>query len=452
MFQRILLSVCIVVFMPFSGSTASLYGHAFKAGRAEHAGITIIAELQKAPALPVLHICGLVLLLTVFSIFFAFGRRHKVFFLVPVMAAFCFIAGADFGLSGLHTLTTADGSWTIPDISNGYYRIRFTAPNYYPQILNNFPANPEENRVPDIYLQAIPGTDPAPDPTPTQPESTPVPVMDNPTRLARGPDGRIFVTDARRGSVTIYDDNLQQRHAITGILNPLGIAVGADGWVYIGSRGKHSVEVFSPEYMYSHSIGQGELQMPSDIELDMEGNIYVADSASNAVRSYFSTGEARYTLVRPGTGSDNFQFPSCVVVGYFNSHQYRSGRLFIGDQGRGMIHVFDLSGTYIRSFGEPTSAFSENSSGKFARLQSLALNTSGQLYAVDDYLNLIEVFNAWDGTFLYSFGQFGTGPGDLNLPLDILWNADGTILVSNAGNQRLDIIPDTFRKVKGGVR
>jgi DNA-binding beta-propeller fold protein YncE len=45
---------------------------------------------------------------------------------------------------------------------------------------------------------------------------------------------------------------------------------------------------------------------------------------------------------------------------------------------------------------------------------------------------------ATDGTFLYRFGQTGSGPGSLDHPSGIAIDASGAIYVADSGNDRIE--------------
>jgi hypothetical protein len=113
------------------------------------------------------------------------------------------------------------------------------------------------------------------------------------------------------------------------------------------------------------------------------------------------------------------------------------------------VKVFDLQGNLLRSFG----GFVEKGGmmgttwyweGKFVSLQSLAVVMDGQgnplLHALDVYMNKVQILDANNGTYLNHYGEFGTGAGQLKLPLDIIINYSGDVIVANADNKRVEII------------
>jgi len=262
-----------------------------------------------------------------------------------------------------------------------------------------------------------------------------------PTRVAEGPDGRVYVTDPRVGSVFIYSASLQLAGELGGLASPLGVAVAQDGAIYVGCRGTKSVEVHNPQGDKLASIGAGQIEMPNDLALDRDGKLFVADSKANVVRVYSSTGVPLGQLGFDSNEGD-MHFPSAVAVGYrFDAVLgIEVGELYVADQGHSRIRVYDLSGNLLRVFGAYTPAFFGNWRGKFARLQSLAIDALGQVHAADCYMNKVQVLNALTGAYVRDYGAFGTGQGQLNVPLDILLTSSGQMIVANSGNRRVESI------------
>ncbi len=252
-----------------------------------------------------------------------------------------------------------------------------------------------------------------------------------PTRIAQGPNGNFYVTDPLSGAVFIYDASLNLTGELKDLDRPLGIAVDAAGNIFVGNNGRDNVEVYANGSLKS-TIDAGNIKMPNDMAIDLDGNLYVVDSLSNMVKVYSSSGIWLRNIGAPGSGSGELSFPVAVTIS--------SDRLYVADQGHAMVQVYGLSGNFVTSFGGPVEAFSSEYVGRFAKIQSLAFDAQGRLHTADSYLNIIQVFNADTGESLDAYGTFGKDIGQLNLPLDITITNSGQVLVTNAGNGRVEII------------
>ncbi len=261
-----------------------------------------------------------------------------------------------------------------------------------------------------------------------------------PTRIAKGPDGNFFITDALAGSVFIYDTNLNLSGELKNLDLPLGIAVDQAGTIFVGNNGRDNVEVYGNNGLLHSVIDSGNILMPNDMTLDQDGNLYVVDSLANTVKVYSALGNLLRSIGGPGDGDGEFKFPVSLTISYTQA----SGQLYVADQGHGKIQVYDLLGNYLRSFGEKIPAFSSTWEGRFTRLQSLSFDSTGRLHAADCYLNKIQILNSVTGEFINSYGSFGSAAGQLNLPLDIIVINPGLTVVANNGNHKVENLAYTM--------
>jgi DNA-binding beta-propeller fold protein YncE len=260
-----------------------------------------------------------------------------------------------------------------------------------------------------------------------------------PTRLAEGPDARIYVSDAQVGSVFVYSSDLSVVQELKGLDQPLAVAVGRGGAIYVGSRGRAAIEVYTPGGAKLFDIGRGQIPMPNDLAFDRDDLLYVVDSLSDRVRVYRTDGSPVRSIGGSGDADGQLDFPVAVAISYHNG----PGELYVADQGHGRVQVFDLEGHFLRGYGEKVEAFSgpsANWEGKFVRIQSLAIDALGRLHAADSYLNKVQILDADTGAYIGSYGDLGTAVGELNVPLDIWITTAGEVLVANSGNARVDVV------------
>jgi DNA-binding beta-propeller fold protein YncE len=265
---------------------------------------------------------------------------------------------------------------------------------------------------------------------------SPAPAVANankyPTRLVWASDGRLYVSDALAGSVFLYErqPELTPVAEYENLAKPLGVALDASGTLYVGVDGRDRVEVYDAGGRLIATVGDGTIRMPNDLAFDAAGNLYVADSRSNRVWVYDSAG----ALLR-GIGQGELRFPVALAVS--------GAELYVADQGNYQIKVFDLQGNLLRILGDRVSqgSLGYKWKGKFVRLEAVAIDAAGRLHALDSQQGLIEVLDATTGAFLASYGEKGSGPGQLSLPMGIAINSAGETAVSDAENQRIEILP-----------
>lgn len=179
---------------------------------------------------------------------------------------------------------------------------------------------------------------------------------------------------------------------------PMGVAFGTEGRVYVADAGNNRICVFSRRGLFLFEFGEfgvakplpggdytwepGALNYPTGIDVDEDGNVYVAD--------------------------------------------------FRNDQ----IQVFDSEGRFLRRFPDPTLPVGKGSSGQDGTgiaVTDVAVR-GDRVYATDAFQ--VFVFSK-EGEVLAQFGKPGPAPGDLDHPNGIAVGQDGTIYVADSNHNRV---------------
>jgi hypothetical protein len=74
------------------------------------------------------------------------------------------------------------------------------------------------------------------------------------------------------------------------------------------------------------------------------------------------------------------------------------------------------------------------------KAQSLLVDKYARVHACDSYMSIVQILDPDTGSYVDSYGSFGKGTGELNLPLDIAIDDLGRVAVANSGNGRIEII------------
>ena len=111
-------------------------------------------------------------------------------------------------------------------------------------------------------------------------------------------------------------------------------------------------------------------------------------------------------------------------------------RLYVIDEKKNMLHVYDAAGKLIKSVGR-----SGAQPGAFNAPKGIAVGPKGNVYVADTGNNRIQMFNR-DGDHMYVFGEKGAEPGKLKSPESVAVGADGRIFVADTGNNRIQVFTD----------
>jgi DNA-binding beta-propeller fold protein YncE len=106
-------------------------------------------------------------------------------------------------------------------------------------------------------------------------------------------------------------------------------------------------------------------------------------------------------------------------------------RVYVSDDWRNTISVFDTSGKFIQKWGAAGSG-----DGELRRPAGLAVEKSGNVIVVDSGNNRLQVFSP-EGKLVGKCGQAGSGPGEFNQPWGIHVDKDGHIYVADWNNHRI---------------
>jgi len=185
----------------------------------------------------------------------------------------------------------------------------------------------------------------------------------------------------------------------------------------------------------------GQLQSPRQIAFTAQGNLLVADSDNNRIQLFSPAGDL---LLNVGVFADSasgaapggsFNQPWGVAAG--------TEGFFVADTWNHRVQHFDSQGSFLNSFG-----YFGTDGGELAMYgpRSVAVNDVGQVFVVDTGNKRVLVFDA-QGTPLGQFGGGGIEPGRLDEPVGIAIGPDGRIYVVDTWNQRVQI----FREDPPGI-
>ena len=294
-------------------------------------------------------------------------------------------------------------------------------------------------------------------PPPPPPPIDPLQIVNNsryPTRVAAGPGAKIYVTDARVGSVFIYETetsggllSLRLTGELKGLDKPLGVAVDSAGNIYVGNDGFDNVEKYDSKGNKVLTIAGPK--MPNDLAFDRTGNLYVADSKQKTVEVFTAVGAHVRTIGLPTATYGGVGFATAVQVGY-RPDPVNVGseiaELFVASQSNYQVHVFDLQGNFKRALGSQISGSYWGSTvywkGQFQLIQDLAFDPQHRLHVLDCALNNVQIIDPVTGTFINSYGpeSYDAAGAFLKVPLGFTLTSLGQAVIANTHRRRLEPI------------
>ena len=163
------------------------------------------------------------------------------------------------------------------------------------------------------------------------------------------------------------------------------------------------------------------LQEAHGLCFDRQGNVIVVDSIGARVERFTPEGKWLGEIgLGPGTGPGQFRGPRDARVD-------ASGEVYVSDANNYRIQVFSADGKFKRSFGEKGSG-----PGQLLRAHGLEFSPDGRrLYVVDVDNNRVTVFDPATGKFLFDFGKKGERTGEFHEAHGLGVAPNGDVIVSN---------------------
>ena len=197
-----------------------------------------------------------------------------------------------------------------------------------------------------------------------------------------------------------------------GLKYPYDVEIDAAGDIYVvdtaafqilkyDHRGRYLMTIGTPGTDASH-LGDGQLYYPNSIALDpTDSFLYVADTYSSRIQVFSTTDGA---FVRKwgsqGSADDQMDHPRGIDVD-------AQGNVYIADAGNRRVMKFTSTGTFIKKWGQ-----SGTGDGEFIVPMGIAVDDqAGRVYVTDENRGNFQEFTL-DGAFVDEHG-FGTpGPGE----------------------------------------
>jgi sugar lactone lactonase YvrE len=183
----------------------------------------------------------------------------------------------------------------------------------------------------------------------------------------------------------------------------------------------------SPPTYVSTVGGPGHAEIyPGGLDVDGNGNLYVADTGNDRVVAYFPNGALKWTQGVRSTKKllGNFDNPRDIT--------YLSGKLYVADLGNKRVQVLDAAN------GIPIEAWTAILPSPIGITAGVDENGSPVILIAQDTQNQISEYTT-EGVLIRSFGTSlgGSGDGQLSAPRDAATDAAGNVYVADYGNNRI---------------
>ena len=250
------------------------------------------------------------------------------------------------------------------------------------------------------------------------------------------PENDIYIIDS--GRITIYTSDFFPVYTVKKgphIQSPQGMALDAEGNIYIAqaaSEGKPrgGISVFRQCLKWERDIylegfeGAADFS-PVRLAVDKKGFIYVASSYFPGVL-VLNNGGRLVDIMAPEERGKKAKLNNVTIDG--------EGRIYLLSETAGRVYVYDENRKFLSKFGEKG-----GSSGKLSRPKAITVDDrTGRKYIVDYMRHSVTVYDK-ESNFIYEFGGMGWREGWFQYPVDITIDSEGRIFVADLFNDRVQV-------------
>jgi sugar lactone lactonase YvrE len=261
-------------------------------------------------------------------------------------------------------------------------------------------------------------------------------ILKEPSGLAVSKIGDIFISDRAANAIYKLSSGFEFMSEEGGIgsapgtfSRPMGVACDAALNVYVADSGNRRIQILDRNLRYVGTIDSyfdetdqsEEFSLPEDIDMDREGNFWIADNDRVIKLDPFY--EQLLEISYDAPGSFTIGRASCLAI---------SGNdiVAIGDTGNRQVINITVHGSRVSEldFGAPS---------------SLAWDNGGLLWVADARAGMLEAYDI-EGDLRYKYAEAVSG----FKPSSIVFDLSGRLLVVDAGRRQILV----YEIVRGSQR
>ncbi|MBI5866135.1 MAG: hypothetical protein HZB38_16825 [Planctomycetes bacterium] len=215
-----------------------------------------------------------------------------------------------------------------------------------------------------------------------------------PTGLGAGPDGRIYAADTHYARVTVFtaEGTLDRQFGAYGdgpgqFRLPTDVLVDGQGYIFVAEYGGNDrISKYTPDWLFVTSFGgpdagAASLRRPQGLCLAPDSTLWVADSCNHRICHFTSDGRYIGSFGESGARPGQMRFP-------YNVEMLPDGTLAVVEYENNHVQRFDVNGKSLGIWGR-----AGREAGELAYPWAVVVDKRGRLFVVDSGNNRVQVID-----------------------------------------------------------
>jgi tetratricopeptide (TPR) repeat protein len=251
------------------------------------------------------------------------------------------------------------------------------------------------------------------------------------TKLAWNGKDTLYGIDAEQNAIAVIRNGKLEKLIKLADITPVAIALEANGILWVLDKKKYRVvklDIANGKVMSGfgrEGSGDGQFVVPTDLQVSVSGNIYVADRVQDSVQIFDY--EGRFIRAVRKLNS-----PVSIAID-------EQENLYVLENANNTISIHSAQGGVIGYLGK------EKSGAPGSLLKPAALMvTAEEVFVLDG--NRVKVYSH-KGEFLRAFGAKGEREGELDNPVAIVQKDDTSFFIAERSNKRIQTFETQYKPI-----
>jgi DNA-binding beta-propeller fold protein YncE len=247
----------------------------------------------------------------------------------------------------------------------------------------------------------------------------------------------LYVSDTNNKQVQVFDTSGtfifkfgKEGDGEGEFMFPYGVTGDKKGNIYVADLYNGKISIFDKKGKFISYFKEADaknpvIKAPGGIRI-FDEKLYAADIEQSKVFIFDLKGKKLQEIGTPGTNDGQLRAPNAVTVDMDDN-------IYVADSGNQRIQIFTKDGKYLRNVNGSKEG---KGSSVFVNPRGIAVDSRGILYVVNNLTHFVYGFNE-KGEKVFEFGGMGDANEQFYLPNGLFVDQDDQVYITDTLNQRV---------------